>query len=482
FSTDQNPEYTYTESGTYDVTLTAQNDFGSDDTLMTAAITVDLSQQLVPTCEPPTVSFCCGYGILEFDFEGISVPSENGIEGYQDFSCGNVAEVTEGESYPISIELGADNPNDTHVFIDFNNDGDFNLGELVFSGLNTSSVSGTLEIPAEVPVVETRVRLRVLSDFVGNGNSGCFDIQLGQVEDYSIIIFPDTTPPTANFVPNVTLSCDGEVSFTNLSTSATDYFWYFGDSNTSEDENPTHVYSSEGSFTVSLVATNDYGVDSIAFEDLILVDFDAVCDTINMPENGIGDVLTDCNGYLADDGGPNEPYSNNTSGSQTIEVPPGNFVQLEFSEFFFQFNNDFLFIYDGPNETAPLIGQYTGNALPNGGVITSTGNSITLKQISNFFGQFSGFVLEWSCLPVGIEELERDILSIYPNPADDHFYINTDIDLAIISVSIFDNIGRLIARSSPDQITVDVSYLPAGNYFIEILTEKGISKEKLIKR
>ncbi|NND95318.1 MAG: PKD domain-containing protein, partial [Flavobacteriales bacterium] len=408
--------------------------------------------------------------------------SEDGTEGYQDFSCENAAEVTEGESYPISIELGPDNPHDTHVFIDFNNDGDFNLSELVFSGLNTSSVSSTLAIPAEVPIVETRLRLRVLSDFVGNGNSGCFDIQFGQVEDYSIVIFPDTTPPTANFIPNITLSCDGEVSFSNLSTSATEYLWYFGDSNTSDEENPTHVYSSEGTFTVSLVATNDYGVDSVAFEDLVVVDFDAVCDTINMPETGIGDVLTDCNGYLADDGGPNESYSNNSSGSQTIEVSPGNFIQLEFSEFFFQFNNDFLLIYDGPNEAAPLIGQYTGNTLPNGGVVTSTGNSITLKQVTNFFGQFDGFVLEWTCLPVGLEELEKDAISIYPNPADEQIYVNSDSDLAIIGISIFDNIGRLIARPILDQNAIDVSYLPAGNYFVEILTEKGISKEKLIIR
>jgi PKD repeat protein len=46
------------------------------------------------------------------------------------------------------------------------------------------------------------------------------------------------------------------VSFTNLSLNADEYLWDFGDGYTSTEEHPTHAYSEEGPFTVSLTATN----------------------------------------------------------------------------------------------------------------------------------------------------------------------------------------------------------------------------------
>ena len=50
-----------------------------------------------------------------------------------------------------------------------------------------------------------------------------------------------------------------EVTFSNTSTGADTYAWDFGDGSTSTDENPTHMFKSSGTFTVSLVATNEDG-------------------------------------------------------------------------------------------------------------------------------------------------------------------------------------------------------------------------------
>lgn len=61
--------------------------------------------------------------------------------------------------------------------------------------------------------------------------------------------------PTADFSfsgGNCTAPC--QVAFTNYSANAVTYFWEFGDGSTSTEVNPTHTYSSEGIYNVSLTA------------------------------------------------------------------------------------------------------------------------------------------------------------------------------------------------------------------------------------
>ncbi|MCB0396151.1 MAG: M4 family metallopeptidase [Flavobacteriales bacterium] len=67
-------------------------------------------------------------------------------------------------------------------------------------------------------------------------------------------------PPTPDFVADVTSSCDGTVQFTDNSTSApTSWSWDFGDGQSSTQQNPTHTYTTSGTFTVKLTAGNSYG-------------------------------------------------------------------------------------------------------------------------------------------------------------------------------------------------------------------------------
>jgi len=47
-----------------------------------------------------------------------------------------------------------------------------------------------------------------------------------------------------------------EIQFTNSSSNADSYTWNFGDGNSSMDENPTHTYAEDGTYTVTLLATN----------------------------------------------------------------------------------------------------------------------------------------------------------------------------------------------------------------------------------
>jgi len=55
---------------------------------------------------------------------------------------------------------------------------------------------------------------------------------------------------------------DPNVSFNNQSTKVQNYYWDFGDGVTSTDENPTHSYTSNGTFTVTMIAESPCDTDT----------------------------------------------------------------------------------------------------------------------------------------------------------------------------------------------------------------------------
>lgn len=59
------------------------------------------------------------------------------------------------------------------------------------------------------------------------------------------------------------------VSFTNKSLGATSYSWNFGDSTGSSEANPSHTYSTVGTFTVTLTASNAAG-DTVATKTALI--------------------------------------------------------------------------------------------------------------------------------------------------------------------------------------------------------------------
>ncbi len=61
--------------------------------------------------------------------------------------------------------------------------------------------------------------------------------------------------PIAAFTTLMNCVCNNSpISFTNTSTGASSYFWDFGDTNTSTQTNPTHMYSAGGTYIVTLYA------------------------------------------------------------------------------------------------------------------------------------------------------------------------------------------------------------------------------------
>ena len=78
----------------------------------------------------------------------------------------------------------------------------------------------------------------------------------------------DLEPPTASFSFSPTAPQPGaEVSFSDESTGGpTSWMWDFGDGETSAEQNPSHIYTTAGSKTVTLVVSNASGSDSVVQE------------------------------------------------------------------------------------------------------------------------------------------------------------------------------------------------------------------------
>ncbi|WP_161787140.1 GEVED domain-containing protein [Hymenobacter sp. IS2118] len=264
-STERSPRHCYATAGTYRVSLQATNAAGTN----TSATTSVVYDSLVPaaaSCAPQTVNYFASYGITKFELNTIENSSANGSAGYQDFTCPQRTELTLDVPYPMTITTGGTNPHDIRVYLDANNDGVFATSELLFESLNTPSpgASTTISLPAGA-VLDQGLRLRVVADAVGNNPGPCTRPVSGQVEDYTVVGRANTLPPFVSFSSNYMAGgCVNPVQFTDRTTNMpTAWRWDFGDGSTSTEQNPSHQYTTAGTYNVTLAATNANGTASV---------------------------------------------------------------------------------------------------------------------------------------------------------------------------------------------------------------------------
>ncbi|MFH0867643.1 MAG: M4 family metallopeptidase, partial [Bacteroidota bacterium] len=207
------------------------------------------------------------------------------------------------------------------------------------------------------------------------------------------------TPTNADFTACPTTTCANapfNVQFTNLSTNANTFIWYFGDGGTSTSSSPSHTYASNGSYDVKLVADGGTcGKDSVTYYGFVQVGPSYNC-TAYLPTSGTGTTQTSCTGTLYDSGICND-YTDNTDGTMTISPTGATSVTITFSAFSFEAGYDYLYIYDGPSTASPQFtgSPFDGTAIP--GPFTSSGGSITIRQTTDAGVTASGFIMSWTC-------------------------------------------------------------------------------------
>ncbi|MEP1096425.1 MAG: PKD domain-containing protein, partial [Cyclobacteriaceae bacterium] len=105
-------------------------------------------------------------------------------------------------------------------------------------------------------------------------DGGNFDVRLRGTNDVGVTLETQKDEyiqsfgrPFADFLVSarVVFIPDDEVHFRNLSENAVEYFWDFGDGETSTESDPSHAYVEEGKYDIKLVAINELGCADTLF-------------------------------------------------------------------------------------------------------------------------------------------------------------------------------------------------------------------------
>jgi C1A family cysteine protease len=344
-SDEQNPIVSWSQPGTYDISLTVSNSFDSDQiteydyiTVLSIAEVCDTMSNIydddVITYYLTTGGFISGHngiGFSEFA-EYYENPNHNNLTGM----IVGVAKAQANSSNPVvRCKVWADNNGipGAELYTE-----DFATGSFIEGAYNEIVFSSEVTIPDNFYVgyeifYETPVDTFCVYMAQGRGASSLIsptaytiysgnwynldDIFQGGLNT-AYLVYPVLCPrePEADFIADITEGCEQiEVQFTDQSIhNPTSWYWEFGDGETSTQQNPLHTYNLPGTYTVSLTASNSQGSNEFSITDYIQV--------YSVPSVDLGDDFEHCGGNAEIDAGEGfESYVwNGTAGIQTHTV------------------------------------------------------------------------------------------------------------------------------------------------------------------
>lgn len=193
------------------------------------------------------------------------------------------------------------------------------------------------------------------------------------------------------------------LDFISEGSNIQNFIWDFGNGDTSNLRNPSVLYTNQGTYTVSLIGDGgSCGSDTVLKSTYIVIDTLNVACSFTL-DDAVNPTLTNCTGRLFDSGGFGNDYGTNESGTVTIAVSSGDYVELDFiqldveSGIGFNCNRDFIEVYDGSSLDAPLIGRYCQNFPPPNNKVISSSSTVTIRMISDDVATKSGFIINWEC-------------------------------------------------------------------------------------
>jgi PKD repeat protein len=259
--------------------------------------------------------------------------------------------------------------------------------------------------------------------------TGPYDISAGG--NCCIGALPPSNIPVSSFQSSDTSFCEKTcIDFTDLSTNnPTNWQWFFpgADTTSSNLQNPTNIcYSSYGSFDVTLIACNNNG-----------------CDTLVIP------------GFINEHQNPAVPAI--TSNADTLFSTPAYAYQWFDSSGAIAGANGAFYVYQQPGVYYVIVSDSNGCA-----------------TASNIIGT-----------GINDHEMLQDYVMINPNPSGGKFEIVLPRGIkANATVEIYDVQGRMVDRIEcglgTKKLMLDVSLHSGGIYFVEVLTDHAVYRNKVI--
>ncbi len=288
-ATDQNPQITFTTLGFYTITLDASNSIGSDIETKTDYIEVTT---VVGPCAA-TSSNCDEY-ISRVELG--TIDNTTICLNYFDYTSTESTDMVQSGSGTITVTTLASGggpgyiDDQVAVWVDWNQDSDFadageTIGIITYAATTSIPISFTVNVPAGATLGATTMRVR-LSYLPDDGPiDPCGTSTWGEVEDYEVVVLASgaTVTPAADFVADATTVFEGTVvNFTDLSTNTpTSWLWnitpgtgWSYSASSATDQNPSVLFSTAGTYTVALTATNSAGSDTETKTDYITVTVD----------------------------------------------------------------------------------------------------------------------------------------------------------------------------------------------------------------
>ncbi|MBK9984217.1 MAG: PKD domain-containing protein [Saprospiraceae bacterium] len=270
-SNQANPVVTYNAPGTYDVTLTVTNNAGSDDLFMNNYVTVfpETVSDFVFNINGPQVNFfnqssqstgsgwSFGDGDVSDEDNPVHVYSADGTYTVYLVSSGLCGNDTSSAVITIST------PPTAHFT--FSQNGTCAPATVQYanqSSANTTSVEWTF--PGGTPSTSTQLNPLVTYNTAGTYDATMIAHSAAGADTFTlsqIVTIGEAT--VASFL----ISTNGQtVNFENQSTGGDTYLWLFGDGQTSTETNPSHTYAAFGTYTISLISSNECNDDTMTIE------------------------------------------------------------------------------------------------------------------------------------------------------------------------------------------------------------------------
>lgn len=273
FSNLQNPQHTYVVAGSFTVTLKVKNSKGCFTILnkpnyitINGGVLSNFSVNASNGCTlPSTVGFnntSSGTGILSYLWnfgDGVTATQPNPSHVYTNAGSYTVTLITQNDAGCKDTIVKPNIVNIGTVAANFSGTG--SCAGSVVNFLNTSSpnpvsvswdfgdgTTSTQLNPVKVYNTAANYQVKMVANF-----GTCRDSVTKQ-----ITINPK---PVAAFTNTPAGACNAplNVQFTNNSTGATTYQWLFGDGGASQQPNPANNYLLQGTYAVTLIATNTFG-------------------------------------------------------------------------------------------------------------------------------------------------------------------------------------------------------------------------------